>query len=135
MATDLQTGSEPSVTNLVTGIINDAQELMKQEFALLKAEIKDDLNKTKQAAISEGIGAAIALVGGLLLGLMLVYLLNWLAPGLPLWGCYGIVGIVFIACGAALLYAGQKKLGSINLLPEQSIQALRENVQWIKNPK
>ena len=39
----------PSVTGLVSGILADAQELLKQQIALAKAEIRSDLQKTKQA--------------------------------------------------------------------------------------
>jgi len=52
MANDLHTGTEPSLTGLVTGIINDAQELLKQQVALFKQEVKDDIRKTKEAAVA-----------------------------------------------------------------------------------
>jgi hypothetical protein len=135
MANDLHTGSEPSLTGLVAGIINDAQELLKQQMALFKQEIKDDVRKTKEAALALSAGLGIVVVGGLLLCVMLVHFLNWAVPSLPLWSCYGIVGIVFVACGGALLYAGKKRFESFNPLPEQSVGALKENVQWIMNPK
>jgi hypothetical protein len=135
MANDLHTGTEPSLTGLVTGIINDAQELLKQQVALFKQEVKDDIRKTKEAAVALSVGAGILVVGGLLLCLMLVYLLNWAVPAIPLWGCYGIIGILFAACGSALLYAGKRRLESFNPLPDQSVRALKENVQWLTNPK
>jgi hypothetical protein len=135
MANDLRTGNEPSLTGLVTGIINDGQELLKQQMALFKQEIKDDLRRTKEIALSLGAGIAILLVGGLLWCLMLVHLLAWLAPGLPLWCCYGIIGLIFVAGGGALLYAGKRRMESFNPLPDQSVRALKENVQWILNPK
>ena len=135
MANDLQTGTEPSLTGLVTGIINDAQDLLKQQIALFKQEIKDDVRKTKEAVVSLSAGLGILLVGGLLWCLMLVHLVNWAFPSLPLWCCYGLVGLVFVACGGALLYAGKKRFESFNPLPEQSVEALKENVQWIMKPK
>lgn len=135
MANDLHTGTEPSVTGLVTGIINDAQELLKQQLALFKQEVKDDVRKTKEAALSLSIGIAVLLVGGLLWCWMLVYLLNWAIPSLPLWSCYGIVGLAFVTCGGAFLYMGKKRFESFNPLPDQSVKALKENVRWIMNPK
>lgn len=135
MANDLHTGTEPSMTGLVTGIINDAQELFKQQLALFKQELKDDVRKTKEAAISLSAGLGIVLVGGLLWCLMLVHLLAWAFPSLPLWCAYGIIGLVFVAGGGALLYLGKKRFESFNPLPDQSVGALKENVQWIMNPK
>src|SRR5438132_3036731 len=135
MATDLRTGTEPTLTGLVTGIINDAQDLLKQQLALFRQEIKDDVRKTKEAALSLSLGIGMVVVGGLLLCAMLVHLLHWAAPLLPLWSCYGIVGVVFLACGGAFFYAGKKRLQSFNPFPDQSVGALKENVQWLMNPK
>src|SRR5579883_556014 len=125
-----ETVSEGSLTGLVTGIVNDAQELVKQQFALFKHEVKEDLHKTLQAAIALGIGVAVAVVGALSWWLMIVFLLAWAFPVVPLWGWFGIVGFLFLVAGALLFYAGKAKLESFNPLPDQSAEALRENVQW-----
>jgi hypothetical protein len=136
MANDIGTGTEPSLTSLVTGIINDAQELLKQQLSLFRQEVKDDVRKTKEAAISLGAGIGILALGGIFICLMLVYLLNWAFPtALPLWLCYGIIGGLMLLGGGGLLYAGKRRLASFNPLPDQSVEALRENVQWIMNPK
>ncbi len=135
MADHVQTVSEGSLTGLVTGIVNDAQELVKQQFALFKHEVKEDLHKTLQAAIALGIGVAVAVVGALSWWLMIVFLLAWAFPVVPLWGWFGIVGFLFLVAGALLFYAGKAKLESFNPLPDQSAEALRENVQWIMRPK
>jgi len=134
MAIDLHPVSERSLTGLVTGILSDAQELITQQLALFRHEIQDDLRRTKEAALSLVLGLGIALLGAIVLSLMLVHLLNWSWPQLPLWSCYGIVGGVLSAVGAALCFASKKQFDSFNPLPEQSVQALRENVQWITKP-
>lgn len=44
MPEDLNTASsEASVTSLVRGILNDAQELFRQQSALFKAELREDM--------------------------------------------------------------------------------------------
>jgi hypothetical protein len=135
MASEVQTGCDnATVTGLVTGIIHDAEELFKQEVALLKAEMREDFRKTKDSVIALSAGAAVAAVGGLLLCWMLVYILNEVV-GVPLWGSFGIVGGTFAVLGAILLYAGVKKLESFNPLPDQTAESLKENVQWITKPK
>ena len=91
--------SEPSLSSLVGGIINDFQSLMKQEVALARRELADELRKAKQAAISLGIGVGILAIGGLLLIFMLVHLLSWAVPAIPLWACYGIIGGLLILAG------------------------------------
>lgn len=140
MATNLETSSDPSATSLLAGIFKDVQELFKQQLALFQAEIKDDLKKTKDAALSLAVGAGIALVGGFMLCFMMVHLMHWAIPAaggpqVPLWVCFATVGGVFTVLGGALVYAGKKKFDSFNPLPDQSVEAMKENVQWIMNPK
>jgi len=123
-----------SVAPLVTGIVDDLQELIKQNLTLFKVEVREDFKKTKEAAAALGAGIGLAIVGALHLTLMLVFLLWWaFNPGLPLWVCFAIVGGVFAGVGGALTFRGKKKLDSFNPLPDETAQALKENVQWIKN--
>jgi hypothetical protein len=117
---------------LVGGVISDLQLLIKQELALARREMVDEARKTKDAALSLGIGIGIAALSGLLLTLMVVHLLNWAVPSLPLWGCYGIVAAVLAAAGAVLWLHGKSKAHEIQLVPPQTAETMKENLQWIK---
>jgi len=134
MANDVQTGNDASVTTLVTGIIHDAEELFKQQLHLLKHEVRKDLHKTVAAALSLLVGAFVLATGAFLLGWALVYLLQWLTD-LPLWSCFAIIGGCLFVVGACLAYLGKKKFDSFNPLPDETAEALKENVQWITKPK
>jgi len=133
MSTDLQSPPEPSVTTLVTGILNDAQELFRQQANMLRAEVKEDFRKTKEAAVPLAIGAWLGGLGSILLGITLALLLA--ETGLRLWACFAIVGVVFAAIGGGLVYFGKKKFASFNPLPDESAEALKENLEWIAKPK
>jgi hypothetical protein len=127
-----------SVSALVGGIISDAQQLIRHEAALARREVKEEINKAKVAALSFAAGAAVVFFGVMLLCFMLVYLLWWLTnglqpPGFPLWAWFGILGIVLVGAGGGLLLAARHKVSKINLVPPQTAQTLRENVQWIRN--
>lgn len=127
MATNV---NEPSVTALVSGILTDVQDLIKQQVTLLKCDIRHDIRQAKEGAASVALGIGLAAVGGILLCLMLVHLISWLAPTWPLWVCYALVGGVLLGAGLAAMFAGKKKFETLNPLPEQSVEALRENVKW-----
>ena len=131
---DLTPGTDLSMSRLVSGIIDDAQELIKQQAHLLKTELRNDFHRTKEAGLSMGLGAGIALLGGLLLVLGLVHLLHWAVPDLPLWASYGIFGGVLAILGGVLFYMGKAQFASFNPLPDQTVQALKENVQWKTTP-
>lgn len=135
MANEVETGSQAGMTHVMSGIITDVQDLIKQHLALLRHEVQEDFRKTKDAGSLLVAGLGITLVGGILLCLMLVHLLSGAAPELPLWACYGVVGTPVAALGSALFCMAIHKLGFFNFLPHQSVQALQENVQWITKPK
>jgi hypothetical protein len=123
---------EPTLARLLTGLMHDAQTLLRQEVALATHELRVELRNTVRAVVFLGIGIGIAAVGGWLLILMLVHLLQALTA-LPLWACYGIVGGLFAAGGIVLLVLGKRKLDRLHLVPQQTVETMREHVQWIKD--
>jgi len=135
MATDLKPEQDVSATALVSGIIGDAQNLLKQQFDLLKHEVREDIRKTRNAGQLLGMAVGFGLVGAVLLGLMLAHLLAWSEPGLPLWICFGICGGAILVAGVGLYCVGLAKLNSFNPLEDETASTLKENVQWITNPK
>ncbi|HKY70547.1 MAG TPA: phage holin family protein [Nitrospira sp.] len=117
--------------NLVSGILDDARLLLRQEAQLLRDEVKLELSKAGRAASGFGVGAVLASVGALFLLLMLVHGLNeWLLW--PLWACYGLVGGLITGVGIALIVRAQSLASSVHTTPQRSLHAMKENVQWIK---
>jgi len=142
MATEVQNHTEPSLTSLVSGIVNDIQDLVKQQLQLTRREIEEDLRKTKEAASILALGLAIAFLGAIPFCLMLVHLLHWLASPaltdparLPLWACHGVVAVVLFVLGASLAAVGRQKFKSVHPLDNPATEALKENVQWLTKPK
>lgn len=125
----------PSVTELVSGIVGDVQDLGMQHLALFRNEIKEDLRKATDGIFSLAIGLAVTQIGGLLIGFMLVHLLSQLAPSLSIWVCYGIVGAVIAVAGGISVAIGIKKMKSIDSLSHQAAQAMKEDEQWLTNSK
>jgi hypothetical protein len=135
IADDVLGPPERSMTTLVSGIIGDAQQLIQQQLAMFRQEIRDDLRKSRDAALSLAGGIGITLLGSVLVLLMVPLLLHWAWPELPLWACFGIVGGIITTWGGVLAYAGIKKFKSFNPLSDTSIAALKENLKWTTNPK
>lgn len=139
MSTDLQTPyskteHDPSLTQLLSGIVTDAQTLFSQQLAMFRTEIKMDVRRTKQALVALICGLAIASIGVILLCFGLVYALEAFAK-LPLWACFAIVGGLFAAGGGLAFYSALRQFQEFNPLPDESAQALKENVQWISQPR
>lgn len=119
-----------TMSELVSGIIDDGQKLIKQQVDMLRAEIREDFRKTKDVAIYLGIGAGLASVGGVMLLVALVHLVRYLTDW-DLAGCWGLVGGLAVAFGAVAFVIGGRILKSYNPLPDKTLNALQENVSWI----
>src|SRR5262249_5777835 len=105
MATRLESMENGSLPDLMAGIMDDVRTLVQQEMALGRAELFQQINKTKRAAIAMSAGIGAAAVGVLFLLLLLVYAIHE-AGGLPLWGSFGIVGGVLVVIGCILFFVG-----------------------------
>ena len=142
MSTQVQNEREPGMGSLVKGIVSDMGDLIKQQLDFAQHEVKKDLKDTARASTLLIVGAVVALLGLVLLLFTLVHLLHAMTspPGtdpasLPLWACHGIVTLVTLAIAGGLLGAGVKKFHSFNPLPDQTVQTIKENVEWITNSK
>jgi protein-S-isoprenylcysteine O-methyltransferase Ste14 len=89
-------------------------------------------DKAKTAAGSMVVGAAALALGGLLLCLTVVCVLHEVA-GLPWWASFLIVGGAVAGLGLILVLFGRNKASRINVIPPQTAETMRENVQWIRN--
>jgi hypothetical protein len=126
MADQVHTDSPPTMTALVQGIVNDAQQLIRQELTLARAEIKKDWKDLKEAGAALSVGGVLSLLGGIFMLLMVVFLLHEAGGIERMWVCYLIVGGVVGIVGSVLLIRGVKKLNSIELGPEKTIESIKE---------
>lgn len=124
--------TEPTLTELVSGIANDAQRLMKQQYQMFRAELREDIRRTKSAVIYLGFGAALAALGGLFLLVALPLLVAW-GLNLPQWAGWAIVGGVLLVVGVIGLLVGRQIFVKNNPLPDKTLNALEENLSWIAN--
>lgn len=117
------------MTALVSGILDDAQKLARQQFDMLKAELHEDFRHSKRAAEFGGLGVVLLTVG--LLGLMtaLAFFLNEYFH-FTLWISWLITSGIFITFGIAFALASHMLLERFNPLPRKTIHALHENLQW-----
>jgi Putative Actinobacterial Holin-X, holin superfamily III len=142
MATEVHNHSDQSMTSLVSGIVNDFQDLVKQQLQLTRREIEEDLHKCKEGAVIIAIGSGFLALGAFVLCLALVYLIHWLAApvgtdpaSFPLWACHAVVGGVLAIVGLGVVLSGRSKFKAIDPVHNPATQGLKENVQWLTTPK
>jgi hypothetical protein len=122
--------SKPSVSSLISGILQDIATLIHKEFTAARLEVVDELQKARSAALLIGLAAGALLIGTILLCFMLVYLLQSLTQ-LELWICYGIVGGTFAIIGVIVLFAAKQRVSQTRLVPARTVENTKEDARWI----
>jgi uncharacterized membrane protein YqjE len=123
--------AEPALGELFRQLAQDSATLVRQEVALAKAELQENVKQAVRSAAMVAVGGGIAVVGALVLVLFLV-----LALGDALneyWLGALIVGVVFLIAGGVLAMGSLRKLKGDGLAPERTIQTLKEDRQWAQN--
>jgi hypothetical protein len=122
---------ETSIGQLISDISDDLSKLFRQEVELAKAEVKQEAAKAGKAAGMLGGAGFAGYLAVLLLSFALVFALgNVMDFG---WA-FLIVAVVWAAVGAVLFVAGRKKMRTVDPMPRKTVETLKEDAQWLKNP-
>jgi len=118
---------QQSLGTLVTGIVEDLQNVVRGEITLAKTELKEEAAVAGRGAGMLAAGGIVGLVAFIFLMLGVTYLINrWLT----MWQSAAIVGAVLLVVAIILLKVGQKKLSAASLTPTQTIDSLKEDQAW-----
>ena len=119
-----------SLGTLFSDLVSELGMLVRQELALAKVEIGENVKRVGQDVAILAIGGAVlyagflALVATMIVGLALVI-------G-SLLAATAVVTIVVLAIGYFLVRQGLDQLKQHDLTPRQSIESLNVNVDWAK---
>jgi uncharacterized membrane protein YqjE len=123
--------AETSIGELIGNISNDLSQLFRQEVELAKVELKEEASKAGKAAGMLGGAAFAGYLAVVLLSFALVFALsNVMDAG---WAAL-IVAVIWGAIGAVLFLNGRKKLKTVDPMPRRTVDTLKEDAQWLKNP-
>ena len=123
---------DQSLGELFSSLTTDLGALVRDEMQLAKVELKEDITKAGRAGGLFG-GAALA-------GYMVVVLLSFAAA----WGlaevmaagwAFLIVGVLWALVAGFLYLQGRQHMNQVNLKPEQTVETLKEDLQWAKSQK
>lgn len=123
------TRSDTSLRQLLPRMTSEAGVLVRKELDMAKAETKENM------AVASKAGAMFS--GTALAGFMALQLLSFaaawgLATVLPAGVAFLIVGVVYLVVAAALFARGRKLASGMSLVPQQTLQAVKEDAQWLR---
>jgi hypothetical protein len=122
---------QTSVGDIIGNISNDLSQLFRQEIELAKAELREEAGKSGKAAGMLGGAGFAGYLAVVLLSFAAVFgLANIMDAG---WAAL-IVAAVWAVIGAVLYTSGRKKLKTVDPMPRRTVDTLKEDAQWLKNP-
>jgi len=125
-----QPTSEPTLGELFVELSDDLSHLVRQELALAKNEIRENINRGRQGVVLIAAGGIFAFAGLLVL---LAAAVVGLGAALDSYGLAAlIVGAVVVVIGLMLLFSGKGKLDRVNLIPEKTIDSLERDAKMAK---
>ncbi len=128
---DAEEVSETSIGDLIGNISDDLSTLFRQEVELAKAELKQEAAKAGKAGGMLGGAALAGYFTVLLLSFALVFALDAVMPAG--WAAL-IVAALWGVVGAVLYVTGKKKLKTVDPLPHRTVDTIKEDARWLKNP-
>ena len=123
-------GGDQSVGELLRQLSEQTSTLVRQEVQLAKAELSQ---KASLAGKGAGLLAGAAVLGLGVFGAFTAFLIAVIALAVPVWVAALIVTVLYGALAAALALAGRAALRKATpLTPEQTVDSVKEDVQWAK---
>lgn len=125
----MERGDDRSLGELFSELSRQTSTLVRQEVALAKAEMSQKASRASKDAGMIAAGGAIAYAGFLALVAAAVLLL---ANAIDWWLAALVVGVIVAAIGGLLIKVGLDQLKQTSPVPEQTIESLKEDKEWVK---
>ena len=122
---------ERPIGDLVKDLSSQTSTLMRQEIELARAELQQ---KGKLAGKGAGMLAGAAVAALLALGALTAGLVALLDTAMATWVAALIVMALWAIVALVLAKAGQKSLQKATPPAPQTIETVKEDIQWAKNP-
>ena len=125
-----QSKQDRSLGELFADLAKETSELVRQEVQLAKTEMGQKASNVAKDIGFLAVGGAVAYAGVLALGAALIIGLAQL--GLPWWLSALLVGLVVAGIGYFLVQKGLNALKHQDLVPGQTIETIKGDVEWAK---
>lgn len=123
-------GAEPSIAQLLSSLVGDAQTLVRREVDLAKAEITEEIVRARKGAVMLSAGIGTAVIGGLFLLIGIAEALITFDV-LSRWLSYLLIGLIFAIVGVLALMVGIQRFKEVDPIPHETIDSVRKDMSWL----
>ena len=124
-------GSNTPITLLIRSLFSDTRDLFREEIALARAEIREEISTAFTVGAAFIAAAVAALIGFAILcvaiGGAIAYALGW-----PTWGGLAIVAVLLLVGAMGVALYARAQLARVRALPATT-ETVKENLAWMQS--
>jgi cytochrome c biogenesis protein CcdA len=121
--------SRESIGELLGQLANNSAALVRDEFALARQEMGEKVKSFRSGVVTVAVGAIVGLVAVLALtAAAVIGLAHLMDAGYAALIIGGVLAIV----GGIVVFTGLNRLKQTSLKPDQTIETLEEDKEWLK---
>jgi len=125
-----QPRDDRSLGDLLSELVQESSTLVRQEVRLAKAELSQNAAEAGRGVASLVVGGAVIYAG--LLAIIAAAIVGLGQAGVPWWLAALLVGVVVAAVGGLLVARARSALQASNLVPQETVESLKEDREWAK---
>lgn len=118
-----------SLGQLFSDLSSDFSLLIREEMRLAKAETRETISRATNSLVSLVAGGAIAYAGFIVVLIAVAFVLS---EFMSLWLSTLLVGLVVLIVGAIMVQSGRSALRNLNVVPEKTVETLKDDAEWAK---
>lgn len=119
-----------SIADVLRRALADAQDLIRAEIALAKAEVNQEIRRVGMGIVALGAAAAAALIAVVFLLTAAAWAISG-GLGWAVWAGFAIVGGAVALIAGVLAVIGRSRLTSHRAMP-RTMETMKENVEWMR---
>ncbi len=122
--------AERSLGELLGDLMRETNTLVRQEINLAKHEMTQKAAVAGKNAASVAAGGAVAYIGLMaIVAAVILLLIHW---GMAPWLSALLIGIIVAGVGGFLVMKGLNAFKEMDPVPQQTVETLKDDVQWAK---
>ena len=124
-----EVGTPESFAGLLVELAGQSSLLVREEVLLARRELREDFEQMRASLLKVAVGIAVAVLAAFsLMAAAILALSQYWEP----WQAALTVGLGIAVVAVVMIFVGLAQLKQTRLMPEQTLETLEENKQWLQ---